>query len=268
MLAGLMVAAQALPAPFPDGNALIRKTQRADRDNWPRILDYEYHERIITKHLDGGGRVEKIEQKAHEVLFLEGSPYRKLLEKDGKPLSEAEARFEEDKLKAVAEERRRETPEQRRKRSEEAQRARERNRAALREVPDAFNFRVIGEETVNGRKTWVTWFEPRPGYSPRDRRAKIFPHLKGKLYIDQEEFHWVRAEAELFDTFSFGWILVRVHQGSRAVVEQTRTPEGLWVQSRIDLQADARVGLFKHYRIDQQILYTGFRKPLAETARK
>lgn len=263
-----MVAQQALPASFPDGNALIRKTQLADRDNWPRILDYEYYERIIIKHLDGDGRVEKTEQKAHEVLFLEGSPYRRLLEKDGKPLSEAEVRFEEEKLRSVAEERRRETPEQRRKRLEEAEKARERNRAALREVPDAFTFRVIGEETVNGRKTWVTWFEPRPGYSPRDRRARIFPHLKGKLYIDQEEFHWVRAEAELFDTFSFGWILVRVHKGSRAVVEQSRTAEGHWVQTKIDLQADARVGLFKHYRIDQQILYSGFRKPPAETARK
>lgn len=263
-----MVAQQAPAASFPDGNALIRKTQLADRDNWPRILDYEYYERIVIKHLDGDGRVEKTEQKAHEVLFLEGSPYRKLLEKDGKPLPEAEARFEEDKLKAVAEERQRETPEQRRKRLEEAEKARDRNRAALREVPDAFLFRVTGEETVNGRKTWVTWFEPRPGYTPRDRRAKIFPHLKGKLYIDQEEYHWVRAEAELFDTFSFGWILVRVHKGSRAVVEQTRTAEGHWVQSKIDLQADARVGLFKHYRIDQQILYSNFRKPLTATAQK
>ncbi len=263
-----MVAQQVPAALFPDGNALIRKTQLADRDNWPRILDYEYYERIVIKHLDGDGRVEKTEQKAHEVLFLEGSPYRKLLEKDGKPLPEAEARFEEDKLKAVAEERRRETPEQRRKRLEEAEKARDRNRAALREVPDAFLFRVTGEETVNGRKTWVTWFEPRPGYTPRDRRAKIFPHLKGKLYIDQEEYHWVRAEAELFDTFSFGWILVRVHKGSRAVVEQTRTAEGHWVQSKIDLQADARVGLLKHYRIDQQILYSNFRKPLTATAQK
>ncbi len=255
-----LVAALPLTASLPDGNALIRRTAEADVANWNRISAYEFIESVVTKHLDGNGAVQRTESRAHEVLWLEGSPYRKVIERDGKPLPEAEAKFEADKLKAVTGERRRETPEARGKRLEEAERQRNRDRPALREVPDAFHFKVVGEQVVNGRKTWVTTFEPRPGYRPKDRRAKLFPHVKGRLYIDQTEHQWVRAEAELFETFSFGWILVRVARGSSVVVEQTRTPEGDWAQSSMNLKAEATIGLFKHYRVDQRNSYTGYRK--------
>ncbi|MFN0165180.1 MAG: hypothetical protein ACKV22_02015 [Bryobacteraceae bacterium] len=255
-----LVAVLPLAASLPDGNELIRRAAEADRANWRRTSGYDFIERVVTKHLDGNGKVKRTESRAHEVLWLEGSPYRRVIERDGKPLPEVEAKFEADKLKAVTEERRKETPEVRTKRLEEAERVRNRDRPALSEVPQAFHFRVVGEQVVNGRKTWVTAFEPRPGYQPRDRRAKLFPHLKGRVYIDQSEHQWVRTEAELFETFSFGWILVRVAKGSTVVVEQSRTAEGDWTQSSLDVKAEATIGLFKHYRVDQRNSYTGYRR--------
>jgi hypothetical protein len=255
-----LVAAFPLAASLPDGDQLIRRTLEADQANWRRASAYDYIERVVTKYLDGNGKVERTESRGHEVLLLEGSPYRKVIERDGKPLAGVEAKFEADKLKAVTEERRKETPAAHKKRIEEAERARNRDRPALLEVPDAFHFKVVGEEVLNGRKTWVTVFEPRAGYQPKDRRAKLFPYIKGRLYIDQSEHQWVRAEAELFAHFSFGWILLRVAKGSTVVVEQTRTAAGDWAQSSLALKADAKIGLFKRYRVDQRNSYTGYRR--------
>ena len=127
---------------------------------------------------------------------------------------------------------------------------------------------MIGEEVVNGRPAWVMAFTPRPGYHPKDRRAKIFPHLKGKIWIDKADYGWARAEAELYETFAFGWILVRVGKGSRAMVEQVRTPAGVWAQSAIKVNADARIGLFKHYRVRQQTLASNHRHERVEQANR
>jgi hypothetical protein len=237
-----------------------------DRGNWPKARELNYREKVETVYLGSDGNPQKTESTVHEVIWLEGSPYRRVIEKNGQPLSAEEEKFEADKLKAVTGERKAETPEMRQRRIAEANKALDKNRPALREVPEAFNFKVIGEETVRGRPAWILEFTPRQGYQPQDRRAKIFPHLKGKIWIDKADYAWVRAEGELYETFAFGWILVRVAKGARASVEQVRTPEGVWAQSAIKVSADARIGLLKQYRVRQQTVSSNHRHNQMEQA--
>jgi len=43
----------------------------------------------------------------------------------------------------------------------------------LNEVPDAFNFTLVGEEQVSGKPAWVISAEPKPGYRAKERLAKV-----------------------------------------------------------------------------------------------
>jgi hypothetical protein len=266
--ATLLAAVLPLMGAYPDGQEIIRKTAEFDRNNWPKARELNFREKVETVYLGSDDKPNKTESVVHEVIWLEGSPYRRVVERNGNALSADEEKFEADKLKAVTGERKAETPEMRGRRIDEANKALDRNRPALREVPDAFVFTVVGEEVVNGRPSWVLTFTPKKGYTPKDKRARIFPSLRGKIWIDKHDYAWARAEAELFETFSFGWILVRVGKGSRAIVEQTRTPDGVWAQSAIRLNADARIGLVKHYRLRRQTIATNHTQDRTEQAKR
>jgi hypothetical protein len=57
------------------------------------------------------------------------------------------------------------------------------------------------------------------------KRAQIFPHLKGKVWIDQQDFLWTKAEAVAIDPFSvgFGHAIAHVAVVKRIGIEQVST---------------------------------------------
>ena len=242
------------PAAQPAADEILRKAFQAERDNWPLTYAFEFTENAENRKPDG-----TVESKTWRVHFIDGSPHKQLVAKDGKPLPSEEEKFERDKVEAIRKERPAETAEQRAERLEEAKKKRNETREALKEVPDAFNFKLLGEEMIRGRKAYLFEFTPKPGYKPKHKRAKIFPVMQGKIWIDAEDYHWVRADAVLTDTYSFGWILVRVGKGGRAIIDQTKV-DGVWQWSKLQLDVDVRIGLVKNLQLDQTTTYTDFKR--------
>jgi hypothetical protein len=134
-------------------------------------------------------------------------------------------------------------------------RRRERFQRSVQEIPDAFDFRLAGEEMVRSRPVYVIEAIPHPGYQPVDRYSKLFTQVKARLWIDKADFRWVRIEAELLDTMSFGWILLRIHSGSRVVLTQMRQADGAWLPERTWYRVSLRVGLVKSSRVESETLY-------------
>jgi len=87
---------------------------------------------------------------------------------------------------------------EREKRLADWHRKREHEREFLREVPDAFDFRMAGEETLDGRRVYVIDATPRSDYRPRSTDGKLLSKMKGRLWIDAETYDWAKAEAETF----------------------------------------------------------------------
>ncbi|MCS6952146.1 MAG: hypothetical protein RMK57_09360 [Bryobacterales bacterium] len=254
---GLGLVAAAAGAAEDPREIVRRSVEVFDRSD--SVLQYDFMERTLTREFDADGRVKKVSLKTHEVVMAAGTPCRRLVERDGKPLPAEEQREQEESLRKCIEARRSETPEQKRKRQEEFERRRKRYQKAIREIPDAFRFRLEGEESVDGRRVWVIAAEPNPDYRPRDRFARLFPALRGRLWINQQDWNWVRLEAELTDTVTFGWILVRIHQGSRVRMEQTLVGNGVWLPSSMWLWVSLRVGLVRSIRLEEESRYWGYR---------
>ena len=112
----------------------------------------------------------RLRSRTSEILEIYGEQVERLTAKDDKPLSADEAKKEDEKIQKIIDKRKQESEEDRRKRLEKEEKDREEDRKFVLEIADAFNFRLIGSEMIDGRDTWVFEGEPRPGYSPRIER--------------------------------------------------------------------------------------------------
>lgn len=205
-----------------DVREIIRRAVVADERNWKVARTYTFSERVNLKYLDSHqGGVKSQEVRIHDVMLLDGSPYRWLVARDDLPLPPAEERKEQEKLARSTAERRDETAAQRIERVTEYGRRPEWQREAWCDLPEAFDFRLAAEEVWDGHRLYVIEATRRQGYQPRSRTANMLAHLQGKLWVDRQDYHLLKAEAEVVDTISVGLFLVRVAKGSRAAFEQT-----------------------------------------------
>lgn len=263
LLAFVAFAAPALAAES-DPREIVRRSVSRDESHWARLKDFTFEERVEIRRLDGKGVVNGREAKTYDVVILEGSPYKRLIRKDDQPLSPEEAAKEQKKFDRELAARLRESPREREKRMRDFEKQRGQNREFAREVPEAYNFRLVGEESIQNHQVWVIDAEPKPGYEPRAKRADILKKVRGRIWIDQEDFQWVKAEAEVIDTVSFGLFLVRVQRGARFVFAQ-RQEKGMWVPSLIQVAGTARLGMVKNFHLEQEIRYGNYRRFLSDS---
>jgi len=262
-------SATSLPDLKPDANGAIPQEQMqqvfrivADNDieNDKRLRDYIYIERHLQHNLDGKGQVKSTEVTTYEVMELYGQQVMRLIEKDDKPLSERDAAKEEQRIQKLTDKRKNESEDERKKREEKADKDREQGRKFVREVADAYNFRLVGTEQVDGRDAWVIDGEPRPGYEPRVKDAKFLPKFHGRVWIDKSDLQWMKLDVECIDTVSLGWVLARIHKGTRIVIEQTRVNDEVWLPRHVAFKLSARVALFKGYNVDGEQSYRDYKK--------
>jgi hypothetical protein len=249
----------------PAADEIVRKAVERDKQNWLAARNYTFLERQVRRTFDGDGNVKDSRVRTYDVTLQEGSPYRRLISENGKPLDAKRRRKEDEKLRKSIEARRDETPEQRRKRLAEEEKERERSREFTQEIPVAFHLKVSGSESISGHDCWVIEGTPKAGYKPRNKTTRIFPHIKGKLWIDKQDYSLVRGEAEVIDTVSWGLFLARIHSGTKILFEQARVNDEVWLPRRIYAQATGRLGLIKKLNLDMDIRYQDYRKFLAES---
>jgi len=244
---------------------LLRRAEEKDLENDKRQRDYTYIERVERHQLDGQGGVKKTETWTSEVLEIYGEPVVRRTAKDDKPLSSDEAKKEDDKIQKIIDKRKHESEEDRHKRLEHDEKDREEDRKFVLEVADAFNFRLVGSEVLDGHDSWVLEGEPRPGYEPKHQDAKILTKFEGRVWIDKAELQWVKLDITAIDTVSIGFVLARIHKGTHLIMELTRVNDEVWLPKRVQLHFDARVALFKSYDDDVDQTYRDYKKFRTDT---
>ncbi len=257
--------ASAVTAQGPDAREIVRRAVAASDENWKIARNYTFLQRTEERQIDSAGLVKSKEIKTYDITLLEGSPYLRLVERDDHRLPPAEEKKERDKLDKSIAERMKETPAQRQRRIEEYEKRRERQRETMREVAEAFDFKIAGQDAIDGRQVWVLKASPLAGYRPRSRDGKILPHVRGKLWIDQRSYHWVKLEAEVMDPVSWGLFLVRLDPGAHIWFDETRVNDEVWLPRRISITASARLGIFKKLRVQEDTTYKNFRKFQADS---
>jgi len=212
-----------LAAPFcvaQDARAIVVRAVAAWDRNDRLMLDYTYKVRDEVRELDAGGRVKSDRSTLDEVLYIGGKRYFRPLEKDGQPLSAAREKSEEAKLERAARAADRLSDAEKAQRIDDAERDRLKRREQFRDIPEAYDFKLLGETPIEGRKTWEILATPRPGY--RGKFGGLFRNIEGKLWIDEQDYEWTKVEAEVLDNFSLGWFLARIDKGTHISFEMRR----------------------------------------------
>jgi hypothetical protein len=256
----LMLAGATVLPGQADALQIIRRAVAADEHNWKLARRYTFSERVDVRYLDAQGGLKSQEVKLRDVMLLEGSPYRRLVELNDRPLALADEKKEQRKLARTIGERQQESATQRAARVAEYASRPEWQREAWRELPVAFDFRLASEEMCDGRRMYVIHASPRQGYQSRSLTGKVLAHLRAILWVDSEDYHVAKAEAEAIDTIAVGLLLVRVAKGSRATLEQTHVNAEVWLPRRVRTFASARLGLLKVLRVEQEITYSKCRE--------
>jgi hypothetical protein len=252
--------AQNIPLSQEQIQALVRQAADKDLENQKKLRNYTYTQREEEHKLDGGGQTKSTEVRTYEIMVLFEEQVQKLVAKDDKPLSENDAKKEDGKIQKIIDKRKNEDEDDRRKRLEKAEKEQEEGRQFVKEVADAYKFRWVGTELLNGRDTYVIDADPRPGYEPHSKDAKFLPKFRFRAWMDKAESQWVKLDIQCIDTVSVGLFLVRVHKGSNIQIELARVNDEVWLPKHVALKLDARVALFKGFNVAEDVTYRDYKK--------
>lgn len=239
---------------------LIRAVAEKDIANDLRQRDYTYLQHEEERKLDGQGNQKSAQTRDFEIMMLYGQQVRRLVARNGKPLSREQADKEENRIQKVMREREQETPAEREKRLQKEAHDREQERAFVREVADAYTFRLVRTEALDGRETYVIDADPKPGFQPHVKDAKYLPKFRGRIWIDSAETEWVKADIEAIDTVSWGLFLARFYKGSRIDIELTRVNDEVWLPKSVSLKISARLALLKNLNVVEDVSYRDYKK--------
>ncbi|MBZ5581703.1 MAG: hypothetical protein LAQ30_05755 [Acidobacteriia bacterium] len=259
-----LIAAVALGAPAqrpPEARELVRQSIRNGERAWRNSFDYYCVKRDVDRQFDSGGKLKTTDNDVYQIIPLgDHASFEELIQHDNEPVPRDRKLKDEKELQRLQAE----TPGQKQRRFEKL----ESERSYMKEVPDAFDFRIKGEDNLPTGRAWVLEATPRPGFHPKSRYAHMFPYMRGTLWIDEKDLQWVKADAVATSTVSFGFFIARLAKGSHIVIRQIKLPDGSWVAKQIEAQASARTFLVFTHNFEENITYSDYHKNGAMAARE
>lgn len=247
----LFVSFAAFGAEDVDLHEVAKQAVRNYQKNQLTSLRYEYVE-------DDDIKTKGAERS--KVLTLFGTPYERLVGKNGKPLLPDAEKREEQKFEKTQFARQNELKGQRDNR---IRKWKEQIRF-LEEAPDAFDFKMLPDAEVNGRPTYVIECRPKPGFAPKQDRSKMFEKIEAKAWVDKKDLQIVKLEAETLDPVSIGWVLARIGRGTHMELEQMRLEDGNWALKKLAIEGRAKVLLVDNKQLDETVVYSEYKPGAAD----
>jgi hypothetical protein len=211
--------------PLPDIPALLKELQ-ANEDKVEKILEnYSFTQKNIKRDLGKDGILRETESETYQLSFYKGNRIRRLIEKNGKALSEEEQKDEDKEVqKRVAEIEKRIAKREAKAVEQSSSGApdEQSRRVSIAEVLRASRLINPRRERFRGRDVIVFDFEPNP------------------------DFDYKNAQSFL--------------KGASFTLEQERVGDEIWLPSTADINMTVKVFLVKGFNINQIIKSSNYRK--------
>lgn len=261
----------AATAPLPAVSALLSEVA-ANEDKVDEILEnYTYTETQTSREVTGDGTVREKEVEKRQVTFYKGFQIRRLVARDGKPLSASDDKSEQEKAaraierieNKIADRDRRAAENKIVEHSAKEQIGTSGERISIGELLRASNFKNPRREQFRGRAVIVFDFEPNPNFDFSSAKSllKFFGKTAGAIWIDEQDKQVARVEAVLVDNFNVaGGFLAKLKKGAAFTLEQNRVNNEIWLPSVADISLSIKVLLVKALNINQLIRYDDYRR--------
>jgi hypothetical protein len=260
---GFTLGVRALPAASHDAESppsvadIIRRSVETNTTDWKAQPDYAHREFDLKSKVDSNGKLQPQLSKTYEVLMIEGSPYSRLIAIDNEPLSVGQAAQENAKLQREMLRRQHENASDRQTRLAKYRNTRAEEHMLMQQMTEAFNFKLVGEETLEGAECYVLDAFPRPDYHPPVERARVLTGMRGRLWIDKSAYHWVKVQAEVISPVEFGLFLAQVKPGTKFELDQAPVG-GVWLPKCFTESVNASVLGLYGYRTRAEEHYSDY----------
>ncbi|MBX7172571.1 MAG: hypothetical protein K1X72_16505 [Pyrinomonadaceae bacterium] len=251
--------------PLPDIPTLLQEI-RANADKIDQILEnYSYTELRIDRDLDKNGNLIEKSSEKQLLTFYKGYRISRLIEKNGKPLSQSDQEKEDRDAAKKVEEIEKRISEKERKQitqrdnpsgaggqpKEEGQRI---------TIADALKGSVLinpRRERFKEREVIVFDFEPNPEFKPQTRMEKLFAFCTGAVWVDEKTKQVVRLDSVL--TKSFGNFIGKAKQGASFSLENELVNNEIWLPQQADVNLSIKI-LFAGFNINNLIKYSDYKR--------
>jgi hypothetical protein len=256
--------------PLPDIPTLL-KDVGVNEEEVENILDnYTYTETSTSRELDTNGQMKVKESETFELTFYKGNRIRRLVSKNGKPLSPGDEADEQKRVEKRVRDLEKKETEKERKAQKDRDAAKsasgppDSERGQRISIADVFRAsRLINprRERFRGRDCIVFDFEPLPGYKPQKDYEKFFGKMAGAMWIDPADKQVARIEARLIESYKVGGgLLASLKEGATIVLEKERINQEIWLPSRAEINLGIRVLLVKGLNINRTITFGDYKR--------
>ncbi|MBL8207417.1 MAG: hypothetical protein JNM09_24505 [Blastocatellia bacterium] len=256
--------------PLPDMEALLRDV-KANEEKIDEILEkYTFTEKQTDRETDSTGQLREKKSETFELTFYKGNRIKRLIEKNGKPLSASELEGENKRLEKRIREIEKREAEKEKKASKEREVAQETagtpdgergQRISISDVLRASKLTNPRRERFRGRDVIVFDFEPLPNYKPQKSYEKFFGKTAGAIWVDANDKQVARVEARLVEAYKVGGgMLASLKEGATFALEQDRVNNEIWLPTRADINLSVKVLMIKGFTANSIIEYGNYKR--------
>lgn len=214
---------------------------------------YTYHLKRTLAEVVKGGKLNTKEVEEYDIIYKNGSPLRKLVSKNGKPLNAKDA--EEQKYEPV------------RRQPNGPAAIIEANKIA-EDVLRIMNLKLVRREMVGNRPAIVVEFSPRTNVKPLTTRGKeLFSRIEGKAWVDEMD-HVVSRITWRFLEGSGGNPMLRAEKGGDVTQEWLKFRDEVWLPAYSERHSTLRFFFGKRISVLRKDEYSEYKKFVSETTIK
>jgi hypothetical protein len=244
--------------PLPDIRQLLMELQ-TNEDRVEALLDnYSFTQKIIKRELGKDGVLRETGSETYQMSFYKGERIKRLIEKDGKPLTEKQQSDEDREVaKRVAEIEKRIAEREGKPDKEDDK------RISIAEMLRASNLINPRRERFRGRDVIVFDFEPNAAFDYKNSKSilKFFGKTTGVMWIDEHDKQVARLEASLQESYGVGGgVVAKLKKGASFSLEQERVNDEIWLPSLAEINLSVRVLLVKGIDLNQVVRSYNYRK--------
>lgn len=225
---------------LPDPQQMKARALANMKKSEDALENYSCIVREQADELNSDGSIKHHHSKEEEQFYVNGVEINHTLSKDGKPLTGAAARKEQERVD-------KEVKKYTDARQVQKTEAEEEKQANL--FLQAVRFENGRRETRDGRSAIVYDLSGDPQFHPRNIEGRFAQALTGTIWLDEETGTPVEMRVHTDrDVKIGGGLLANVHKGFRFYLLQQREPDGVWILKSVTGNGDARAALFLHPR--------------------
>jgi hypothetical protein len=191
------------------------------------------------------------------VVETKDGSVRRVIMRNGQPLSEAEARAEDERVQRFIHD-----PEKLAKQRRDGAQDGKNAEDLLKMLPEAFTWKIVSDD----EQKCTLHFDPNPNFNPPDMKGRVLGTMAGTLVVSKPENRIETISGKLTQDVTIGWgLLGRLHEGGTFRVERRQVAPGLWQIVETHVHIEGKALFFKTIGEQQDEVQTEFTQVPAGT---